>query len=301
MRSIPAATAVLVVFALAGCFGGGASGGPRATDPTSATDAPGRVSGIVVNEEFLPVPAADVAIQGLGLATKTNPEGLFTLVGINSGAHVLDVAAVGYKPFSDDVLVTEEPIEDLEVRLVAVPNPAQPRHKSLIDQAFMSCNATTGSAYETYYTQFCGADPNNDPAFVFPVETGAGLASVVLEMEWTPTTNVNGKELRQALWNNIVCEGIRCHPESFDTDVFGETQGESPIKGVYGNLSRPLYPGNDPSGETTLVAIALVKNAPSLTTNPGEYVSVVFQQPVKHYVTMFYNSEPAPDFTALTA
>ncbi len=299
LRSASLAGALLAIVALAGCSEDG-SDASDLSDSSGASESSrpsGRISGVVLNDEALPVAGAEVAIDVLGLSTLTDADGLFALDRVPTGQYVVEVQAIGYVPALRTVSLTEaEGLADVEVRLEAEPDPVTPHKDVYIENGFISCSLTIPSAYETYYTQPCGWDSHNAPAYVFPVNVNAGLVSVVLELEWTPTTGLNGQVLRQALWKNVVCTELRCEPTSFDSDVFGETQGESPLKAVYGSQAAPLRKGLNLKEPDTLVSMALVKNPDAATSDPTP--GIVIQQPFTHYVTVFYNSEPAPDYTA---
>jgi hypothetical protein len=283
---------LLAAMTLAGCAGGQSGGGPASAETSAPAPEVGRVAGRVLNEEFLPVVGAEVAIRTHAIVSRSDEGGNFVLRQVPAGSHVLEVSALGYLGAQRTIRISDsEVIEDVELVLSPTRPPLEPFDVKMRYESFLSCTLSAGSLYSSYYTQFCGFDPNNQPHFVFPVDVKAGLVAVLLEMEWMPNMGLDGEELRQSLWNNIECSGIRCQPDKFDMDVYGETQGPSPLRKVYGSWEAPLRRGLSATEPDTLVAIALIKKSDS--------PSFVFQQRVTHHVTVFYNSEPDPDYTAL--
>lgn len=294
------AAALVMALLLAGCTNGESDAGTNeATSQAPATStAPGSatVSGVVMSDEALPLAGASVGVTGLAdlVPVDTNSEGVFVLTGIPPGSHSLMASKPGYVSAKHTIQAASDAVIDgIEIRLKPVQVPDVPYSLYFPDEAFVSCSATIPTVFETTATQPCGAEPNNDPAMTFPVDVSAGMVNIVLEMEWTPTTPATAQEMRQGLWKGVQCTEARC-----DADItFGEETGTSPIRRVYGSAAEPLRDDLSTLAEDTLWAIALVKRPKPVTEDPVG-VSVVFQQPVLHHATVFYNGAAPEGYSA---
>jgi carboxypeptidase family protein len=290
MRTVPLALAIL---ALSGCLGGGAP----ATVTTSAppTDG-GVVHGFVVDETGLPVEAAQATFVDAGnLTAASAADGRFRIAGVPPGQHQLVVAKLGYATAQRLLNVADGEEAEVEVTLVAIPKPDLGQTLLLIGKGFLSCSVTSALLTPTL-TQPCGWDENNRPLFPFEVDVSRGLVGVVAELVWTPTTAYTGQELRLGLWKNPTCSA-RCSIE--DDVIYGPyVNGPSPLRKAVGNSTEPFKRDLDQTGPTKIAAVALVRDAKLPTENPAD-ASVVWQQPIDFYVSVFYNRDVLVNYTAV--
>jgi hypothetical protein len=89
-RLLPAM--VLLLAALAGCFGGG--GGGDAIGPPADRDK-GVIRGLVVDQSVVPVEGATVEISG-GVTTVTDALGVFNFTGLDPGEYIVTAGKPGY-------------------------------------------------------------------------------------------------------------------------------------------------------------------------------------------------------------
>lgn len=274
----------------AGCSGKPST--PQLATTSSGTDA-GSVAGVVLDEALLPVADAEVGIRLANLttvaSTTSDAAGQFLLTGVPPGSYELLASKVGYSyPTTHRFTVgAGQKVEGVEVRLAAAAPARVPFVDRFIENGFISCAVQQGIVGFSR-TQPCGFEGSNKPAYRFKVNRTDGLVAVVLEMTWTPTNSVVGEKLRQALWLSPFCDTRHC-----DTGLdYGGVNGKSPLRHAYGNLSHPLQDGINGTGSTTLAAMALV---PERETVFDTYV--VYQQAVTHYVSVFYNEEPSPEYS----
>lgn len=297
--------AVAMVFlgvALAGCTDSAGEPLAPSTSSTSAvTQGSGSasVSGMVVDEESLPVQGADVSIVSLPEAptATTGADGTFSFAAIAPGIQKLVASKAGYKTHQVEVQVgAQEAVDGVQLRLVRVPDPVKPFMTVIPGEGFIACALKAGAS--TFTTiQFCEADPQHKPFYDFDVSVEDGLTSLVLELEWVPTLPGTATHLRQELWKNPNCDNGGCNPDIQYEVEQGRSwnAGESPLKMQFGSLGNPFREGLETTGATTLSHYSHVSRA----NDP--LVVVVVQQPVSHYISLFHHSEPAPDYSALEA
>ena len=66
----------------------------------------GSVSGVVLSEESVPMPGANVAIKELGIGSITNAEGYFSIKSLEAATYTLDITYIGYKKISKSFVIT---------------------------------------------------------------------------------------------------------------------------------------------------------------------------------------------------
>src|SRR5688572_13782760 len=94
----PAAIAILLLTALAGCAAEEKVVAPTTTAPPAApTVETGTISGVLVNEEDLPVPNVEIVLQESKNATKSDATGKFTFNGLQPGSYTVLASALGFE------------------------------------------------------------------------------------------------------------------------------------------------------------------------------------------------------------
>src|SRR3989442_1680669 len=74
----------------------------------SLTAQTGTVEGkVTATSAGQPVPGAEVALPGTGIGTRTDATGSFRIRNVSPGAHELRIIAIGYKPVTMHLTVTE--------------------------------------------------------------------------------------------------------------------------------------------------------------------------------------------------
>lgn len=289
---------VLVSALLAGCAGD--AGRPAATftgAPAVSSLSPdaGVVMGVVVDESYAPLGGADVALgSDPNISATTGAGGTFALSDVPPGSHWIVAQLIGYHAARMQVVVEAgAALEGVEIVLAQVEVPDEPYTETTIGEGFLSCSANAPGASITF-TQACGADPNNKPTFDFDVTLSNGLVALVVELAWTPNNDVMAQELRLGLWKGVTCSPSRCDADK----VYASTNGPSPLKLTFGNLSSPFDDELNEAGPTTLTSVALVGDSPGLPRGPEDArVHVVYQQPVTHYITRFHHDEAPADYS----
>jgi len=82
----------------------------------------GRIRGKVIGANKRPVRDARVTVWGTGVETTSNPDGEFSLAGLPSGTHTLEVRAIGFSPAQVpvDILAGQAETGDVELAAIAV-------------------------------------------------------------------------------------------------------------------------------------------------------------------------------------
>jgi hypothetical protein len=304
---------LLTASVMAGCAGGG-SPDDEAADQL-AEDAPeievtsttGGIRGVVVDNAIRPIEGATVEVTSTDKKMVTSETGLFVFSGLEAGTYFIKASHPLYDVQQQNVEVVAgvaepEPVKFLLTRVILA-NPYMTTEKF---DGFIVCSA--GHA-QVGYSEECGEgagvpclDPsvpcgrvggqdNNQVQYDFTVDN-VGLASIVVELAWEPTSDA-GKELLTYVSTKWVCDPF-C-----GGNVFADGGGPSPLllraeadNGTIGdsefNTTEPFTVftwanpyAKDPTGTT---------DAPTLVLNQGFQV----------FVTKSYYL-PLPEGWSLTA
>jgi hypothetical protein len=77
----------------------------------------GRLRGSVVGANTRPIPGARVSVWGTGIEVTSDPEGRFSLLGLPSGTHMVEVRAVGFTPATQPVDIVQGAPGSTEIEL----------------------------------------------------------------------------------------------------------------------------------------------------------------------------------------
>ena len=99
---------LFILPALAGCADGESIDKVEKTlvdEELTATDDTGVIRGVVVDQAIVPVPGVTVAVESLGLETRSNEDGSFGFAGLDPGTYFLKADKIGYEPVQTSVEV----------------------------------------------------------------------------------------------------------------------------------------------------------------------------------------------------
>lgn len=279
--------ALVLVLLAAGCAG---PAGPKAATnaaPAVTSAETGTVAGTAVDDQLVALADVDVGVPLANLTTKTGADGSFRLANVPAGAAEVVATKAGFATARQKVAVEAgAAVKDVQLVLAPIAPPKQARIEPFLGNGYISCALKVG-AFTLTTVQVCEVDPSNNPFFDFPVTKSQGLQALVLELAWTPTAPATATALRVELLKNPNCVQGACNP-----DVrYGYKSGPSPIKYQLGNATTPWAEDLAADGPTTLTAYSWV----SRDVDP--LAVVVVQQPVRFYVSAFYNSVPAAAYT----
>lgn len=264
---------LLVASTLAGCAGEAApEEDVEAFDSveTRATDTTGVIRGVVLDESFVPVADALVAMQE-GTETLSTAEGAFVFEDVEPGTHFLEVRKTGFatQQVSSDVVAGVDRPPVLKV-LMQRDLTGLPFSEVFHYAGFLQCGVGLGAAGVGRGVNPCAvADSVN--TFDTPVQRPVDF--IQGEMIWQPTSGV-GDTLSLGIMN--------------ETTVLPEdhvqVDGPSPqVLRVHGSEMPPAH-GDD--YRDYLVRVFPGKSQPT----------VVFQQEFEIFLTQFYDQVPSEDW-----
>jgi hypothetical protein len=275
MRAL-AALAVLAV-ALAGCSD--SSGGDGS--PVTAGNPEGlpMLHGYIFDPALRPLAGANVKVlDGNGTAT-TDEEGFFGLDGLPTEQFLVIVATLdGFTPSSKQItLAVDTPVR---LNFTLEPIPTQTPYSTTLDQAMLvECQVGIVLA-ENEMGQNCGTGTQDIDQWDIAVE--AGLAGAVVEVFWEPVTDA------------AASIGIRL--ETLDLGqlnlVLGETVGESPLR-----IMVPQSTANRYYPQGGLMRLTVFAEPNSDETEAGAGASILVQQPLDAYASLFYVAPPDPSYS----
>ncbi len=170
--------------------------------PASFDETTGAVSGLVVNDEGLPIGGALAGIRETGAQTIADVGGVFTFSNIPSGEYTLDVSQLGFESASKRVTVVTGEVAHINFGLAAIAVEG-PWYETIQEQGNVQCSfraypgvpTTTLSGLPPWTTGVaaCGVQQGGvipvlpDDRFLIIYEIPAGSIEMLAEMEWQST------------------------------------------------------------------------------------------------------------------
>lgn len=186
---------LLVAGVLAGCVGGGDAEDvdpPTASATATATQDSGAISGLITDEEGLPVAEAQVALIDADLEAMTDGAGTFTFNNLSAGSHKLIVQKLGYESVARTIEVALGEVTQVELTLAAVQVGQEPYVVPMVFEGIIQC-----STNPYYPVNVCDGVTGEDTSLFFLEidESQAEWEEAVIELVWTPTTAATGQAL----------------------------------------------------------------------------------------------------------
>lgn len=314
------AIAAVMMVTLAGCLGDGTGAEePAAPDedslpPTDAGLGVGTVEGVVLDEEALPVAAADVIVDGHGISTKTDDAGAFRFEEVPAGEQDVRVLKEGYEPVRLPVDVPAGGTVGVEVRLVILPVYAAHNQTRIFEGHYDCAHEVpiwTGDCMILYESIMNESDPYTSETMRFLFEVEPRWETFVMELVWEGSANNQLEGMRFYLEHvtdmatdhsvkvgradgaenplRFTVQRDEPHPRADIDEETGEP-ATFPLNGSTAQVR--VFPHGRLYDESCMVG-QIVFNACTLGVGVG--VDMKFTV----YATVFYN-EPAPDgFTAV--
>jgi len=175
---------------LSGCADTDANALRASTSPNATAESPaagsdtGSISGVVVGEEELPIPKAEVALLPAGAQTTTDDAGRFTFNEVAAGSHTLIVAALGFEDASKRVTLEAGQVAESRFQLKAIVLDAGPYVAIYPSTFYMTLDwGGYSSVLPTIEEAFC--DPCNTWQNIAPAPS-----AVLIEMDWTKSVGL---------------------------------------------------------------------------------------------------------------
>lgn len=264
--------------------------------PVAADDQTCTITGIVVDESLAPIAGADVVIIQLNWATQTDQSGLFEFVEVPVGQYSVAAMHQGYEPAVKGTACEADQVHEVVLLLVEIPPDPLPYVETYQFSGHIGCAAgvpLVGVSTLDQCAQIVGPDP---PANRFRVTIHASpdaVTGTVSELEWTPTMSTS-KCLALAYPSP--------HP-----DATASTNGYHHPNAAFAQGESVLYLRVDSSPGGSVYSYAQDTNV-SFAVRPGHeggggdvepldpcYSTLVVDQPLEFWVSLFYNGVPVPD------
>lgn len=186
---------------------------PEAAEPATFDESSGAISGLVVNDEGLPVGGALVGLRETSAQSIADVGGRFTFSNLPPADYTVDVSQLGYESVSKRATVVAGEVVHLNVALTAIAVEG-PYYETIQEQGNVQCSfraypgvpTTTMSGLPPWTTGVaaCGVQQGGVipvlPAdrFLIVYEIPAGSIEMLAEMEWQ-STQATGSALGFAL------------------------------------------------------------------------------------------------------
>jgi hypothetical protein len=282
---LPRLAAVLAVLALAlaGCSGGKGDGGDEGT-PQAGDDAVPMLHGYVFDPAIRPLEGVTVKVLDTNASVSTDEDGFFGFDGLPVEQFLVIVASVdGFVPGSKQVTLTA----DSPVRLNFTLEPVPVRTPFMqVDKRDLVVDCQVGTVANGDNNTFaCGAGASEGEDH-WDIAVGPELAGAVIEIYWEPTTDA--------------AASIGARLETLELGqlnlILAETVGESPLRLSVPQLSAERYYSG---GGLMRLTVFAAPNADE--TEAGVGASVLVQQAITAYASLFYVAPPDPAYTIANA
>lgn len=214
MRPLILLAVGLPTLGMSGCLG---------NQPTpaynGAIEGTGVLSGVVTDEEWLPIDGANVTLLQLRTSVTTNGNGQFAFASLPEGALTLRVEAAQHLPKWENITV--EAHAETRISIPLETQRSQDPHEKPFDfVGRFSCTTTAGDCYDLL-AQLGVYIPGYGPEkHTFTIAVDEGLSSVSLHLEWTP---------QSALVDRLLVEGYAGAFLGRTGDPLFQVEGPSPL------------------------------------------------------------------------
>jgi hypothetical protein len=264
---------------LAGCAGSDA--GPAATPSTSAappsvTVDTGSIQGLVLSEDQLPIPGAQVAIVETQANTKTDPEGVFVFNDLAPGKYRLIAQRLGYSSAARSVDVAAQEVLEVKLTLAAIEVKDEPIRDLKILDGIVQCSVSVFTPIHP-----CGGVTGDDKdSWIFSIDKNYTFKEGVFELQWKATGPGDvGKEMELEVCDDLNREYL-CTFGGTTSEYYEFAAGPSP---------QTLHLTNMPKDKTQfLTGAGAAFEQPPLV-----------QQKFTIYMTLCYIEACGDEYTAL--
>ena len=182
--------------------GAAAAPAPEAAEPATFDENTGALSGLIVNDEGLPIAGALVGIRETAAQTIADVGGKFTFSNLPPADYSIDVSQLGYESASKRATVVAGEVVHLNIALAAIAVEG-PYHETILENGNVQCSVraypgvptTTMSGLPPWTTGVaaCGVQQGGvipvlpDDRFLITYELPAGTVEMLAQMEWQST------------------------------------------------------------------------------------------------------------------
>lgn len=276
---------VLAALLTAGCVSSPApSAGPDATIDVQVDSSTGAITGLVQDDSLVPLAGVTLGILEKNIETTSGKNGEYSFNALAPGTYRVVATKLGYQTTAKAAEVRAGQVSPLNLIMTPVATLKDPHVETIIAQGYIACGFATPVVVVSN-TNVCAWDTNHKPQIDFDVVKAKDPKAIVLELTWQRATSATATDLAYGLWKDPGCQPPPCE----SANRISEVDGESPLQLVV--LEKQFDKKLNPEGPTRFSALTFV--------GTSQAVVVVYQQRVTHYISIFYDAEPAADFTAI--
>ncbi len=293
MNKVLAAFVMASMIALAGCAEKTAPANNEDDDifeePTNVGSGKGLIRGIVIDSSITPVPEASVAVLNTALTATTDANGAFQFTGLEPGTYFLEVTKVGWTKIQATAQVEADVLkpEIIKVQIDKIPG-TEPRAETFQDVGFIACGWGVPITYD-----YCGEYLGQEDDYRLQYMVAGTPDYIQVEIVWEsnqPATDylymINALCPPQ---NQESCPGSIPAGKRWDEDTWASP---AIMRTPAGFIDAAMSEFGTSDTDQWWVGVDV-----SADGIDGTYTGVTIDQEFKGYVTMFWNIEPAEDWT----
>lgn len=276
MRSL--AALLLIAAALSGCADDAGSDTLVITDETPVEDIP-PLHGWVFDQALVPLDGAEIEILEVGHKVTSNAEGFYAFEGeLPANEPIILVARLeGHKPGSHQL--TLQPGAPVRLNFTLEAEPVLVPETVVLDyDGFLNCQYNVELSGQQYFND-CSGGSGGD---IWQFSVGPDLAGVVVEIGWTPNTDLS-KYFHAVLETSQISD---------QTIVLSETTAESVLRLQVGEQFAKKY---YPEGGIMQLTVNVDPANAELETEAG--ASVAVSQNFQVFASLFYVEPPPQGYT----
>jgi hypothetical protein len=272
------AAVLLAAVMLAGCSGGKGKDDGKAPGAAAPGALP-MLHGFVFDPALRPLAGATVKVLDTNASATTDAEGFFGFDGLPVEQFLVIVATKdGYQPSSKQVTLTAE--QPVRLNFTMQPVPVQTPYVQTSKQNLLIECQLGVVANEQNHTQGCGSGTQDVDHW--DVAVSPDLAGAVVEVFWDPTT--------------AAASSVGARLETLELGQLnlnlGEVVGESPLRLMVPQTVATRYYA---SGGLMRLTVYAAPNSDETETGVG--ATLLFQQPLTAYASLFYVAPPDPSYS----
>lgn len=243
----------------------------------------GSVEGVVTDPGLRPLAGATVRVDGRNESATTDASGAY-LLHVPPGEHLLLASMDGYKGGALRTNAQAGISSRLDFALAPVPTIA-PSIRPAEAHGLLSCGAALYAGEQEHRYDCGGSDPNAKASVEFGVDELHGLEGAVVEVVWTPTTQLTSM-LAVAVWSG----------EGEAAEFLGYVEAPGPI-----NLPIPQRVLVDSLVAGVPLRVEISPTGSLTDEEAGADGGAALQQPFTVYLSLFYHAAPPAGYSVLEA
>lgn len=297
MLRFGAFAAILLALLLSGCTQATGQEGAGGARPQGIDGSGVFLTGLVVDEELVPIPATTVHVTPGDLSAETDQGGQFRLGPLEPAEYVVTAQKTGYRGAEAIIQVTDEEPSPITLIISALALNV-PYHTTASHVTFVICasyNIIGGVPCTKLVDYAAGTNISSSEKFAFTFRIpNPGLVDMLVEMIWTPQTF--GKDML------FMIQTPPNQPLTAATVKYMTMRGGAPLRGwAVAGIKNTCGSGTC-AGLFDAEANKILYEALTVWSNGNATIpltSLYLNHRTETWMTMFYNRAGTRDFTAV--